>query len=82
MSNSISAMTLGIQGIQKGMKDLRQNAHEIANANQNNKIATRNTTDVTEPLIEMKLNKLQIETSAKVIQTSSDMIGTLLDIKA
>ncbi len=82
--STISAMNLGIQGIQKGMNGLRQNAQQIAS----NSIATsappnaQTSDDVAGPLIEMKLNKLQVEMSAKVVQTASDMIGTLLDIKA
>jgi hypothetical protein len=30
----------------------------------------------------MNLNKLEVEMSAKVVKTASDMIGTLLDITA
>ena len=88
MSNSVSAMNLGLQGIQRGMNGLNQNAHQIANAKSSTdtsaEAAKPNTgvNDLTDSLDNMKLNKLQVEMSAKVVQTSSDMIGTLLDIKA
>ncbi len=71
--STISAMNLGIQGIQKGMDGLRQNAQQIA---------SNTTGDVTNSLIGMNLNKLEVEMSAKVVKTASDMIGTLLDITA
>jgi len=81
--NSISAFNAGLQGIQKGMNGIRKNAHDIANAKSIDP-ATQQTTvkDVTEPLVDLKLNQLQAEASTKVIQASADMIGSLLDIKA
>ena len=88
MSNSISAMNLGLQGIQRGMNGLNQNAHKIANANSSRDTSAEasklNTgvNDLTDSLVNMKLDKLQVEMSAKVVQTSSGMIGTLLNIKA
>lgn len=78
--SSIPAMNSGIQGIQTGMNGLRKNAQQIASANIPQQAPDIN--DVTDPLVEMKLNKLEVEASAKVVQTASDMIGTLLDIKA
>lgn len=80
--STISAMNLGIQGIQKGMNGLRQNAQAIAIGNIRNDAATNTPNDIAEPLVDMKLNKLEVEMSAKVVQTASDMIGTLLDIRA
>jgi len=81
--SSIPAFDSGLQSIQKGMNGLNKNAHEIANTKSG---ATTNANpgvnDVTEPLIDMKMNKLQVEMGAKVIQASSDMMGTLIDIKA
>lgn len=85
--STIDTMNLGVQGINKGMNGLRQNAQQIAHANVRDEAASgdRNwagVDDVAEPLVDMKLNKLEVEMSAKVVQTASDMIGTLLDIKA
>ena len=82
--STISAMNIGIQGIQKGMNGLRQNAQSIADSNISNSATTSaaDVNDVTAPLVDMNLNKLEVEMSAKVVKTASDMIGTLLDIKA
>ncbi len=81
--SSIPAFDSGLQSIQKGMNGLKRNAHEIATAKSG--AATNGNpdiNDVTEPLIDMKMNKLQVEMGAKVIQTSLDMVGSLIDIKA
>ena len=90
MSNTISAMNLGIQGIQKGMDGLRKNAQDIAAVNTLNNINGQNpnqaqapgVNDITSSMIGLIENKLQIEASAKVVQTAADMIGTIIDIKA
>jgi len=81
--STIPAFDSGLSSIQKGMNGLKKNAHEIANAN-SGAAANNNpgVSDVTEPLIDMKMNKLQVEMGAKVVQASSDMIGSLIDIKA
>ena len=81
--SSIPAFDSGLQSIQKGMNGLNKNAHEIANAKSGVTSADNpGVNDVTEPLIDMKMNKLQVEMGAKVVQASSDMLGTLIDIKA
>lgn len=80
--STISAMNLGIQGIQNGMNGLRRDAQQIASANSGSGEQPAGVDDVTKSLVDMKLNKLEVEMSAKVVQTASDMIGTLIDIKA
>ena len=83
--SSISTLSAGLEGIHKGMNGIRKNAHDIANASSQNHAATdtaSTTNDIAEPLVYMKLNKLQAQASAKVVQTSADMIGTLIDMKA
>lgn len=84
--SSISAFNAGLQGLHQGMNGLRKNAHAIANATTPAAaVAPEASTvaqDVTEPLVAMKLNQLQAQASTKVIQTSADMIGTLIDMKA
>ena len=81
--SSIPAFDSGLQSIQKGMNGLNKNAHETANAKSGATTSGNpGINDITEPLIDMKMNKLQVEMGAKVIQASSDMMGSLIDIKA
>lgn len=72
--NSISAFQSGIAGVQSGVYGASQNAAQIARADQ---ISSE---QLTEALVQLQANKQQVEASAKVIETSSEMIGTLLDI--
>jgi flagellar hook protein FlgE len=69
---TISAFQSAVTGIQTGMQSLNQNANKIANA--------QSTGDLTEPLVNMSSDKLQVQASSKVIEASSNMIGSLLDI--
>jgi len=71
--STIPALQSGISGIQSGMQSLNRNASKIANSGGS---------DLTEPLVNMMLDKQQVEASAKVVETSSSMIGSILDIKA
>ena len=75
--SDISALSSGLLGIQKGLAGLNKNAAKIASAGQMN---SQNLSELVEPLVNLKINQLQIEASAKVVQTSNDTIGSLLDI--
>lgn len=70
--STIPAFQSALTGIQTGMQSLNQNATKIANA--------QPTDDLTEPLVNMMIDKLQVEASSKVIEASNTMIGSLLDI--
>lgn len=72
--NSISAFQSGIAGVQSGVYGASQNAAQIARADQ---ISTE---QLTQALVQLDANKQQVQAAAKVIETSNEMIGTLLDI--
>lgn len=72
--SSISAFQAGIAGVQSGVYGASQNAAQIARADQ------LSSQQLTKALVQLEANKQQVQASAKVIETSSDMIGTLLDI--
>ena len=69
-----SAFNSGVQGFQR--------AEQIAS----NQIARLNTpsgdqVQVTDELVNLKVAEQQAGASAKVVQTASDMMGTLIDIR-
>ncbi len=64
-------------GIQRGMRGLDRNAAQIASAKELNGEASP-----TEPLIDSKVNRLQVEASAKVMKTIDEAVGSLFDDKA
>ena len=72
-----SALNSGVQGFQR--------AEQIADK-ASNQIARLNTTSgdkvqLPEELVNLKSAEVQAGASAKVIQTASDMLGTLIDIR-
>lgn len=74
---SISALNNGIAGINQGLSNLRRDASTVSqsvNSDQN--------TDVASALVNIKIDTLQIEASAKVVETVHDLLGSLLDITA
>ena len=73
--NSISAFQSGIAGIQNGIYGASQNANQIARADQ------LSTEQLTQALVQLDANKRQVEAATKVVETSNEMIGSLLDIK-
>jgi len=77
-----SALNTGLQGFQEAQSRLSQAAQEIAS--QSVKDSTEDsidTNDLTSSLVDLKVAEIDAKANAKVIQTASDVLGTLLDIK-
>ena len=79
MKNTTSLLDTALTGIQNGMNELQKNASEIASKST---MEGENTQPLIESLVELKANVQQVEASAKVLQVSDEMTGTLLDIQA
>jgi len=75
--STISSMQSGLSGIQSGLQSLNNNAAKIANAG-----TLQTNTDITEPLVNMISDKQQVQASTKVVEASSAMLGSILDITA
>lgn len=75
---SISALQNGVAGIQTGLTNLKKDASQIAQA------STRDggTQAMTDPLVNLKADEIQVAASSKVVKTVSDLLGQFLDIKA
>ncbi len=77
--STISALNSGIAGMQRGVAMAEKSAATIASATTS---SSGNPIDVAEPLVELMMARLQVEASAKVVETISDTIGTLIDTTA
>lgn len=77
--SGIPALSSGVMGIQKGLDGLNRDAAEIASAKQ---LKTEASADLTKPLTNLMIDKLQVAASAKVVKTAGDTLGTLLDVLA
>ncbi|MFM4997672.1 flagellar basal body rod C-terminal domain-containing protein [Aeromonas sanarellii] len=72
-----SAMTAGVQGFQRAEQLAAQASSQIARLN--TPVGER--VELPEELVNLKVAEQQAGASAKVIQTASDMLGTLIDIR-
>lgn len=68
------ALASGIQGIQTGLRGAQDHAAEIAS------VASfeGGVTSVAEPLLGLKLDLVQVQVSAKVIETVDQILASLL----
>ncbi len=73
-----SAHQTGVLGIRRGMEQIERSSASIASAEELN--GTRD--DLADPLVGMKEGKLQAQASAKAVQATDEVIGSLLKVKA
>jgi hypothetical protein len=76
----LSVQNSALQGIQRGLDGMRQNAADIASADQLNRAGQG--TDLETSLVEMTQNKVQVQASAKVVSALDEVVGTLIDTRA
>ncbi|WP_429082378.1 flagellar biosynthesis protein FlgE [Aeromonas bivalvium] len=76
-----SAFTTGLQGYQRAEQRVDDASTAIARATLAPSEPQGAPGEITEELIHLKLGELQAGASAKVIQTASDMLGSLIDIR-
>lgn len=69
-----TALGSALQGIQRGLNGARENAHNIATATSPGSL-----TDITESLIGLKQNVVQVQASAEVVKTVDSIINSLLE---
>ena len=79
INNSTFLLDTAMTGIHKGMNDLHKNASQIAAKSSMEDESKR---PLIESLVDLRSNVQQVKASAKVLQVSDEIIGTLLDIKA
>ena len=80
-------MNAGVNGIQNGMRGLKQAAQDVAELNVSHEVETNDgevqradrVEDTTEAVTDMKLYERQVQASAKVVETADAVIGMLLD---
>jgi len=76
---SIPGISTGMMGIYNGMESLKQHAHEIASASAK---GGEDSADLAKSLVDLNMDRRQVEASVKVVQAVDEVLGTLLDVKA
>lgn len=78
-----SALNTALQGFQEAESRINQAAHDIASQTvTDSSVDGIDSKDLTTSLVELKVAEYDARANAKVIQTASDLLGTLLDIEA
>ena len=78
-----SLLNIGLQGYQQATNQANQAAQNIASQSVTNAAeADLDTADLTESLVDLKTAEISAKANVRVIETASDLIGSLLDVKA
>lgn len=72
-----SILSVGAQGVQAGMRRANQAAGQISRVG-----ANLESGDLASPLVNLKISELLVKSSATVIKTGDQMLGTIIDINA
>ena len=72
----INSLASGISVLQNAQQQVQQSASQIAN------IVTKQgpTSDLVEPIVELKVAEQQAQAGAKIIEVEGKTVGTLLDL--
>lgn len=79
-----SVLSAGLQGIQNGISSARQAAEDISQAT-TSATSTDNddaAQDIIQAAVELKISEKQVQSSATVVKTADEVLGTLLDTSA
>ena len=66
----------GVQGIHNGFENMRRDAQEIAAATAK---GGEDTAELANALVDLNMDRNQVEASVKVVQAADEVLGTLLD---
>ncbi len=78
-----NALNIGLQGFQEASRDVTEAAQNIASQSVSDaSVESINQTDLVESLVDLKVAELDARANAKVIETASNLVGTLLDVTA
>lgn len=79
MQISGSAFSSGLNAVQSGQRRIDQAASDIASAPVNRNSDAAGTAD---NLLQLSVGKTEAQAGAKVIETSDEVLGTLIDTRA
>jgi len=78
-----NSLNIGVQGFQQATERASQAAHEIATQSVSDaKVESTNPDDLVNSLVDLKQAEIDAKANAKVIETASDVLGSILDVKA
>ena len=76
-------LNIGVQGFQQATNRAQEAAHNIASQSVTNAADQGiDQADLTQSLVDLKVAEINAKANVKVIETASDLVGSLLDVKA
>lgn len=83
-------VSTGLSGLQKSIQGVNQAARQIARGGESNPAddqvsgadSSSGDDGLLKPIVDLKLYSVSAKANAKVVQTGSDLLGTLLNTKA
>ncbi|TQV72946.1 flagellar biosynthesis protein FlgE [Aliikangiella marina] len=76
-------LNTGVQGFQDAASRANKAAQEIASQSvEDASQAGINQQDLTSSIVDLKVAEIDARASVEIIETASDLVGTLLDVKA
>ena len=75
----INALNTGILGIQRGLADVQRSAGNIASTDS---MTADNASDLAESMVGLMTGRIQVEASARVVETINETLGTIIDVLA
>jgi len=91
-----NAFAAGVSGLQQADRSIAQSAQRISELNvenssvepqpeqaaqANQQVETQQPVNLTEEVVNLRVQELQSEAAASVIQTADDVVGTLIDLE-
>lgn len=81
-----SMVNQGLIGMQKSQASMAQSAQQIAQTSSSQDVSVSEAQsqpwDLAEPLVNLKIQSQVFDSSARVVKSADETLGTLLDIKA
>lgn len=76
------SLQTGLSGISRGLENLREISSDIAQTGTSNSASSNTTADLTQSLVELQEQKQATQAAVKVVNSASEVLGSLLDVTA
>jgi len=80
--NILPSVQTGLSGVSRGFENLQEIASDIAQTGTSNPESISTAAELTQSLVELQEQKQATQAAVKVVNSASEVLGTLLDVTA
>ena len=80
--NVLPALQTGLSGISRGFEGLQEAASDITRAGASTPESNNTAADLTQSFVDLQEQSQATQASVKVVNSASEVLGTLLDVSA